>query len=276
MSISIVLWAGAVWAPGAETVLVMAVALGLCSAAAVALCQFAPQVHPLPLVDTQAVQPDRRRSAAASVSRLWPRWLAPRNARTGDDPAAQASLAEAAVELERVPVIGYATFSARADEEPDEDLARQAEVVARACDRRGLALLEMVGDPPQGRRVFRPRLLDAPPGLDYALKRIAAGDAQGLVVPGLRRLARSAAELGPIVEWFIRRRARLVAVAQGFDTGELAGQVAARMIVEVSRWEREWLWEPTREGHPPSPGSTASALSDDEPELVDSNEGGAS
>jgi DNA invertase Pin-like site-specific DNA recombinase len=124
--------------------------------------------------------------------------------------------------------------------------------------------------------VFRPRLLDAPPGLDYALKRIAAGDAQGLVVPGLRRLARSAAELGPIVEWFIRRRARLVAVAQGFDTGELAGQVAARMIVEVSRWEREWLWEPTREGHSPSPGSTASTVSDDEPELVDSNEGGAS
>jgi len=78
------------------------------------------------------------------------------------------------------------------------------------------------------------------------------------------------------VEWFIRRRAQLVAVAQGLDTGEPAGQVAARMIVEVSRWEREWLWEPTREGHPPSPGSTASALSDDEPELVDSNEGGAS
>jgi DNA invertase Pin-like site-specific DNA recombinase len=89
-------------------------------------------------------------------------------------------------------------------------------------------------------------------------------------------LARSAAELGPIVEWFIRRRARLVAVAQGLDTGELAGQVAARMIVEVSRWEREWLWEPTREGQSPSPGSTASALSDDEPELVDSNQGGAS
>ena len=276
MSHSIVLWAGAVWAPGAEAVLVMAVALGLCSAAAVALCQLAPLVHPLPLVDTQAVQLDRRQSAAASVSRLWPRWLAPRNARTGADPAAQASLVEAAAELERVPVIGYATFSARAGEEPDEDLARQAEVVARACERRGLTLLEMVGDPPQGRRVFRPRLLDAPPGLDYALKRIAAGDAQGLVVPGLRRLARSAAELGPIVEWFIRRRARLVAVAQGFDSGELAGQVAARMIVEVSRWEREWLWEPTREGHPPSPGGTASTVSDDEPELVDSNEGGAS
>jgi len=48
------------------------------------------------------------------------------------------------------------------------------------------------------------------------------------------------------------------------------------MIVEVSRWEREWLWEPTREGHSPSPGSTASTVSDDEPELVDSNEGGAS
>jgi len=190
MSNSIVLWAGAMGAPGVEAVLVMAVALGLCSAAAVALCQLAPHVHPLPPVNTQAVQPDRRQSAAASLSRLWPRWLPPRNVRTGDDPAAQESLVDTPAELERVPVIGYATFSAQADKEPDEDLARQAEVVARACERRGLRLLEMVGDPHQGRRVFRPGLLDAPPGLDYALKRIAAGDARGLVVPGLRRLAR--------------------------------------------------------------------------------------
>jgi hypothetical protein len=275
MSHSIVLWAGAVWALGAETVLVMAVALGLCSAAAVALCQLAPLAHPLSPVDTQAVQPDRRQSAA-SLSRLWPRWLRPREARTGDDPAAQASLVDAPAELERAPVIGYTTFSVQAGKESDEDLARQAEVVARACGQRGLTLLEMVGDPHQGRQLFRPRLIDAPPGLDYALKRIAAGDAQGLVVPGLRRLARSAAELGPIVEWFIRRRVQLVAVAQGFDTGEPAGQVAARIIVEVSRWERERLWEPTREGQSPSPGSTASAVSDDEPVLIDSNQGGAS
>ena len=276
MSHSIVLWAGAVWALGAETVLVMAVALGLCSAAAVALCQLAPLAHPLCPVDTQAVQPNRRQFAAASLSRLWPRWLRPREARTGDDPAAQASLVDAPAELERAPVIGYTTFSAQAGKESDEDLARQAEVVARACGQRGLTLLEMVGDPHQGRRLFRPRLLDAPPGLEYALKRIAAGDAQGLVVPGLRRLARSAAELGPIVEWFIRRRVQLVAVAQGFDTGEPAGQVAARIIVEVSRWERERLWEPTREGQSPSSGVTASAVSGDEPEFVDSNQGGAS
>jgi hypothetical protein len=275
MSHSIVLWAGAVWALGAETVLVMAVALGLCSAAAVALCQLAPLAHTLSPVDTQPVQPDRRQSAA-SLSRLWPRWLRPREARTGDDPAAQASLVDAPAELERAPVIGYTTFSVQAGKESDENLARQAEVVARACGQRGLTLLEMVGDPHQGRQLFRPRLLDAPPGLDYALKRIAAGDAQGLVVPGLRRLARSAAELGPIVEWFIRRRVQLVAVAQGFDTGEPAGQVAARIIVEVSRWERERLWEPTREGQSPSPGSPASAVSDDEPVLFDSNEGGAS
>ena len=48
------------------------------------------------------------------------------------------------------------------------------------------------------------------------------------------------------------------------------------MIIEVSRWERERLWEPTREGQSPSPSATASAPSDDEPELIDSSEGGAS
>ena len=276
MSNSIVLLAGALGLPGVEAVLVTALALGLCSAAAVTLCRLAPCPDPVAPVDKEAVQPDRRQSATTSLSWLWPRWLRPRQARTGDDPAAGESPAGAPAELEKVPVIGYTTFSAYAGKDPDEDLARQAEIVARACEQRGLSLLEMVGDPHEGRRLFQPRRLDPPPGLDYSFKRIAAGDAQGLVVPGLRRLARSAAELGPIVEWFLRRHAQLVAVAQGFDTGEPTGYVAARVIIEVSRWERERLWEPTREGQSPSPSTTTSVPSDDEPELIDSSEGGAS
>ena len=46
MSNSIVLWAGAVGLLGVEAVLVMALALGLCSAAAVTLCQLAPCPDP--------------------------------------------------------------------------------------------------------------------------------------------------------------------------------------------------------------------------------------
>jgi DNA invertase Pin-like site-specific DNA recombinase len=79
------------------------------------------------------------------------------------------------------------------------------------------------------------------------MARIAAGEAEGLVVSGLRRLTRSAGELAPIVAWFTRRDARLVAVAQGLDTAEREGRAAARLIIEVSRWEQERLvdsWHP--------------------------------
>ena len=106
----------------------------------------------------------------------------------------------------------------------------------------------MVGDPDRDRGPLRPRLSDARPGLRSALERIAAGEAQGLVVPGLRRLTRSVAELGPIIEWCARREARLVAVAQGLDTSERESRIAARLIIEVSRWERERLSESLARG----------------------------
>jgi hypothetical protein len=140
-----------------------------------------------------------------------------------------------------VPVIGYATLSDRALEGGDDDLAAQAGVIARACEQRGLVLVEVVREPPTVHGPLRAGLSDGRLGLRYALDRIAAGEARGLVVPGLRRLTRSTAELGPIVDWFTRRGTRLVAVAQGLDTGEPEGRVAAKLIIEVSRWERERL-----------------------------------
>jgi DNA invertase Pin-like site-specific DNA recombinase len=68
------------------------------------------------------------------------------------------------------------------------------------------------------------------------------------VVSELSRLSRSAAELGEILEGLIRAEARLVAVAQGLDTGTREGRRAARMVIDVSRWERERLSERTRKG----------------------------
>ena len=150
--------------------------------------------------------------------------------------------------------MGYATFPDRPGEESDDELAKQADVIARACAQRGLVLVEMVGDPHLDYGPVRPRLSGARPGLRYALDRIAAGEAQGLVVPGLRRLTRSVAELGPIVDWCMSRNARLVAVAQGFDTGEPESRIAARLIIEVSRWERERLSESLGEGQSLSRG----------------------
>ncbi len=212
----------------------------------------------------------------ATLCAPWRGWLGSGRARSSA-PAAGAEPAPAqSAESARVAVIGYATFSERAGAGSDDELARQAGVIARACDRRGLVLVEMVGDPDRDRGPLRPRLSDARPGLRYALERIAAGDAHGLVVPGLRRLTRSVAELGPIVDWCLRREARLVAVAQGFDTGERESRIAARLIIEVSRWERERLSESLREGQSPSHRWATSPSATTTPELLSRSGGGSS
>jgi hypothetical protein len=243
-----------------------AVALGLISAVALALWR--PSLRPRALVlAAQALPGGRRPRELAALSAPWRRWWASLRELPGKSPPEGDPAPAPSAQPARVPVMGYATFSDNVGEESDDELARQADVIARACDQRGLVLVEMVGDPHHDQGPVRPRLSGARPGLRYALGRIAAGEARGLVVPGLRRLTRSVADLGPIVEWCMSREARLVAVAQGFDTGEPESRIAARLIMEVSRWERERLSQSLREGQSPSQRWAEPAIVDDDPDL---------
>jgi DNA invertase Pin-like site-specific DNA recombinase/peptidoglycan hydrolase-like protein with peptidoglycan-binding domain len=258
MSASMLFPPDALGLPALAALHVMAVVLGLFAAAALALRR--PSLCPAEL---------------ATLCAPWWRWLRSRGGRP-DTALSEGEPAPAQLgEPDRVPVMGYATFADRAGQESDDDLAKQADVIARACDQRGLLLVEMVSDPHHHSGPVRPSLSDARPGLQYALGRIAAGDARGLVVPGLRRLTRSVAELGPIVDWCLRRQARLVAVAQGFDTGEPESRVGARLIVEVSRWQRERLSESLREGQSPPHSFVPSAVVDYDPDVL-SRSGGES
>jgi DNA invertase Pin-like site-specific DNA recombinase len=142
-----------------------------------------------------------------------------------------------------VPVVGYASVSVSAGAVKRRDLKKQAESIARECERRGLVLLELVGErePTNGHGLERP-------GLSYALQRISAREAQGLVVSELSRLSHSAADLGTIIQWFTRAQARLVAVAETLDTEYESGRLAANMLVEVSGWERKRISQRTRKG----------------------------
>jgi DNA invertase Pin-like site-specific DNA recombinase len=140
-------------------------------------------------------------------------------------------------------VLGYASVDAEHDESSNENLRRQVDEIARECERRGLRLLEVVRE----RERRRQRPLERP-GLAYALGKIAAGEAGGLVVTELSRVTHSVSELGRVLDWLSRRDARFVVVVPGFDTHEEAGRLVARTIVEVSRWERQRLVERTRNG----------------------------
>ena len=139
--------------------------------------------------------------------------------------------------------MGYARVDAEHGEHSKDVLRRQVEEIASECDRRGFRLVEVVRE--RERQHQRP--LERP-GLAYALGRIAAGEASGLVVAELSGLTDSVPELGRVLDWLAHRDARLVAAVPGFDSEEEAGRLVVRTIIEVSRWERRRLVERTRSG----------------------------
>jgi DNA invertase Pin-like site-specific DNA recombinase len=164
--------------------------------------------------------------------------LPPGGSSRTDEPALRAVLSAGVPRT----MFGYASWDGRTGVHA-RDFRRQAEEIASECNRLEVKLLDIVRErePLSGRALERP-------GLGYALEGIAAGDAEGLVVTELSRLTRSAAELGRVLQWFLERDARLVAIGQGLDTRHESGRLAARTIIEVSRWEHEWLVERTRNG----------------------------
>jgi hypothetical protein len=113
-----------------------------------------------------------------------------------------------------VAALGYASAGVK----DGQELRDQIAAINGACGQRGLALDGVITDFVQGKDTGQER-----PGLQYALQRLAAGEASCLVVAELGRLSRSAPEVDQIVEWLRRRDALLVAVGDGLDTGTRTG-----------------------------------------------------
>lgn len=141
-----------------------------------------------------------------------------------------------------VRVIGYASC-VQAGPTAALELKEQAQVITGECKRRGFELIELVGErnPAIGKGLSRP-------GLSYALDRIKAREATGLLVVELSRITQSVGELGTIMEWLRRLDVRLIASADAFDTESEEGRLAAALLIEVSKWERDRISERTRNG----------------------------
>jgi Resolvase, N terminal domain len=129
-------------------------------------------------------------------------------------------------------VLGYATVAQSAAQRGEADLREQSEALAAECTRRGLVLVELVREPKSSNGTSLER-----PGLGYALARISSGEATGLVVADITQLSPTMSELGNVLDWFSRSDARLVAVAQGMDTAERDGRLAAQTLIRLSALE---------------------------------------
>ena len=153
----------------------------------------------------------------------------------------QRTVTTTATPMKPLRAVGYVSIPKVHD--PASELDDQAEAVERLCRRRGWELLHVVRDVENG----HPKGLERP-GLQYALERIAEGEASCLIVSELSRLSRSAADLGQIVEWLVERDCRLVAIDVRLDTGSSSGQLTARTLMSVGEWEGRRIGEQTRKG----------------------------
>jgi DNA invertase Pin-like site-specific DNA recombinase len=140
------------------------------------------------------------------------------------------------------PALGYTIVSA-ADETERERLREEAKEIEAACHEHGLALGKLVRDleshpGPDLRR----------PGLTYVLERLAAREYGCLVVSRLDRLTQSAANLGTLLQMLDERRARLIVIDIGLDTGTVDGRVAAEALMTVGGLDEKKIEERTRKG----------------------------
>ena len=144
---------------------------------------------------------------------------------------------------DEVAALGY--VSVREPDVPDsKELRNQTAAIDMACRDRGLVLKEVIRDLEQVDDADAER-----PGVDHALRRLAAGDASCLVVAELGRLSRSTPRLGSILESLRGQEARLVSVDEGLDTATKSGSEAADKLRSLS--VSEGRRRPPPRGHPP-------------------------
>jgi DNA invertase Pin-like site-specific DNA recombinase len=128
--------------------------------------------------------------------------------------------------------LGYTTFPERRRAVSPES-RYQARRIRAVCEARGMVLHKLVGDVQSysGPDLERP-------GLMHAMQLLEAGEVSCLVVTGLDRLSRSAANLGTLVHRLDEVGARLVVIDIDLDTRSEEGRMAARALVQVGELER--------------------------------------
>jgi DNA invertase Pin-like site-specific DNA recombinase len=135
-------------------------------------------------------------------------------------------------------VIGYVTIHNGAPGASES----AAIAIQRACQLAGWRLVDLVTDRDSGRRSFER------PGIGYALDRIAAGDAEGVVVSEITRLVRSQVDLASLLRCFRSRNAALIALDLNLDTSTAEGRRIADVLIALGEWEHDRIARKTKTG----------------------------
>jgi DNA invertase Pin-like site-specific DNA recombinase len=117
-----------------------------------------------------------------------------------------------------------------------QQVALEAEAVRRGWD------VEVVSD-----SGFSAKSLNRP-GLQSALARLDAGDADALLALRLDRLSRSVVDFAGLLARARKRHWRLVMLSPDLDTEDAAGKFTAHVLAAAAEYERDLIGARTREG----------------------------
>lgn len=117
----------------------------------------------------------------------------------------------------------------------------QERAIRAAAEREGWELVSLEVDAGVSARARRR------PALERALTAVRAGEADGLVVAKLDRLARSVLDFSRLLAEADRRGWELVALDVGVDTTTATGRMVAHILAALGEWEREVISSRTRE-----------------------------
>lgn len=135
--------------------------------------------------------------------------------------------------------VGYVRVSTDEQARSGLGLADQREKITREANHRGWDL-EIIEDNGSGKDLDRP-------GIRKALARLAAGDADALVVAKLDRLSRSIFDFADLVRRATREGWSVAALDIGVDTSTINGKLLANMMMVLAEWERDLIGERTQD-----------------------------
>src|SRR5437868_3907527 len=138
-------------------------------------------------------------------------------------------------------VVGYVRVSTSEQADGGAGLAAQRAAIINECKRRGWQLVEVIEDAGYSAKDMRR------PGVQEALRVLAAPDASALVVAKLDRLSRSMIDFTALMGKAQKQGWALVALDCAVDTTTPAGEAMANVLATFAQFERRLISQRTRE-----------------------------
>jgi len=144
--------------------------------------------------------------------------------------------------METTRALAYIRVSTEEQSSSGHSLDAQKTNVMSELERRGWSLVELIEENGSAKSMRRR------PGLQRALDRLAAGEADVLVTTKLDRLTRSVADLSKLIALSSAEGWSFVTLDVALDTTSPSGKAMAQMIGVFAEWERDMLSERTKVG----------------------------